>query len=669
LLERSRAFAKLGSTPEAYELVEAALLLDDNVDLRHAAVIARGRMADRTAYPKGVSHEAIRPEMIQRALPYYLRGIDHLEAMSLKVDNFRSYREEGGLTFLDYFVMHWGITGRPPQETRDALEWAKDQSAEAYLAIAWRKLKEGKGREIEWARRAASPYRDEKKYAFFLKVLDEWKAEPGHEARVRNFATHGYTPTILLQPAGQDFLAKLEQMDHPDSRRLAQSLRQQAERYAASRTKQEDTAKKALEARQAREAAELAAGPADVVFNEIKLTVEREGRPATPLKFSNAAKFIAAGPGIDAFSSNGTVYLMKKRDVLKPVFTAKDANTHIARVVFDGKYLWVPVTPWDGPARLIIIDPVKEQHYELTTEDGLPLDPGGTETNNHQQYVRVAPIGPGEAIVAGYFGRTWLAHVKLPPTDKPQVKVILEAREQSSNSDKEQWKRTDVAFQPAWMFTVTNPKDPTDRRVIVGRAASIHVGYHPLLVDLKDLKVSVIQDECLAASAASFDYHYGLEAFGASDAMWWCWPTRRMSGDLPKPNVFRVGFPDFKRELIASQVHTSDEAALKDRFFIYQGRAFVAARDWWVADTPVGPYRKLRGDDPERTDFIARIGTGETKKDVPDKETEEVEAICFTHHYGLVCIARRSKAGAFSYEVTFPGLKASATQPTPQKAP
>jgi len=666
LLERSRVFAKLNNWREAYGLVEAALLLDDNLDLRHDAVIAAGQMAGITAYGSTVSHDSITPDMINRGLLYYLRGIEHLEVMLQTLKNFDAYRRPGGNTFVEYFRMSWGITGHPSKEVLDALESAKAQSGEALMRIARMRLKDRRGDEADYVMWATDGLSRGKRYDFFLKVIEEWKNEPGNDARIRRLATHGYVPSVLDEPEGRDFLAKLAAIDHPDMNRLADSLKQQSDAYIAANAKERDAAKQELENRKAKEAADLAAGPAEVIYNPLTLMVNRgaTGKPS-PMEIFNGGRCMPAGPGIDVFWAGSSAYVMKTKGELRPIFNPQEMTANVARLVFDGKYVWIPVTRHHKPAQLIVVDPVTEKSYELTSADGLPLDAGGPDATNEQQYVRVAAISPGHVIVAGYFGRTWLADVVLNPTGRHKIKVFHEAREVANDADKDQWQQTNVAFQPAWMFTLTDPADkgmPPRQRVIIGRNASINVNYHPLLVDLAELKVSVVQDESCWTESYAFESHYGLNVFGAADAIWWAWPTRGMSGDVPRQSVHRMGFPDFKEEIIAPAAHSGRGMDYRDRYFVYHGRSFIAAKELWVADTPAGPYRKLRGDDPERSDFFERIGTGETEKQVRDEQTEQIEAVCFSNHYGLIIMGQRIKAGGTVYEVKFPGLPAPKTK-------
>ena len=308
-----------------------------------------------------------------------------------------------------------------------------------------------------------------------------------------------------------------------------------------------------------------------------------------------------------------------------------------------------------------MIDPTSEKVWEFTERDGLPTtridDP--QEALRTPQYLRVAPLGPGRACVAGYFGRTWLAMATFDPQVGPvqgrSIKVFHEARDVGNEEDKTQWQSPSVAFQPAYMFALTDPAardGKASQRVLIGRGGStINVNHHPLLVDVDMLKVSVIADEGCWQEACAYEGSYD-STIAEGGAVYWAWPTRRRSEEPFAPTVYRMGFPDFKRETVMTRAHTGREATYRDRVFFHAGHFFIAARQWYVSDGPGKPFRMLRGDVPERMDIERLFRGPRATAPVTPEDTEAVVAVCKSNHYGLVCVSSIGRM----YQVSFPGL-------------
>jgi hypothetical protein len=135
-------------------------------------------------------------------------------------------------------------------------------------------------------------------------------------------------------------------------------------------------------------------------------------------------------------------------------------------------------------------------------------------------------------------------------------------------------------------------------------------------------------------------------------AVYWAWPTRKRSGDLAAPNVYRIGFPDFKRETVLTGAHSGREATYRDRVFFHAGHFFIAARQWYVSDSPGLPFRMLHGDVPERMDIERLFRGPRAATPVNPEDSEAVVAICKSNHYGLVCVSSIGRM----YHVNFPGL-------------
>ena len=125
-------------------------------------------------------------------------------------------------------------------------------------------------------------------------------------------------------------------------------------------------------------------------------------------------------------------------------------------MIFDGRYVWLATQALNDAPRVLAIDPSVERYWELTEKNGLSLPKvhtiprGSTYTYN----VRLAPVAPGKVCIAAGYGRAWIAMVTLDPGGDHKVNVFHRATEPQLRDDRNQWKRTTVAFLPAHMATL-----------------------------------------------------------------------------------------------------------------------------------------------------------------------------------------------------------------------
>jgi hypothetical protein len=593
----------------------------------------------------------------------YLRGLDHLEAFLRRVPDLAAYRTPGQSNFLAEFrnsTNGWGIPGHPSRAALDELEVSRARERDAWLRIARVRARDRRGDEHVYVMYATSHLPDRERYPLMLDLLNEWQDLPGTARRVREFASHGYTIDVLDTPEGQKFLAALARSDNAEIRAAGAAIARELKDYH-DRERDAAAAWQAEEARRkAEDAAARSGGPADVTFEPLTFTVTDGSRSFDQ---SSVAGCTPAGPGVDAFSTRqGGVYLMKEPGQLRTVWRPGEANVWPTGVVFDGRYVWAAVRRHGKSPRLMVIDPASEQVWEVTEADGLPTptieDP--KRAVMIPQTLRLAAIEPGRVCVAGYFGRTWLAIAQVDPAKGPaagrSVKVFHEARAVATDESATQWRDAGVIFQPGFMRTLTDPASARDakprRTILIGRGgSSIEVRYHPLLVDADTLRVRVVEDEAFWEEGTAFETVYdNVSADGAG--VYWVWPGLRQHGEPSgAPVVHRLGFPDFRREALATNAYTGRQAAYRDKIYFHDHRCILAARQWWVADTPAGPFRMLHGDVPERLDADRPLVAARTRPliSLPEEEKEAVISVYPSNHYGLVC---RTSIGR-TYRVTF----------------
>ena len=155
----------------------------------------------------------------------------------------------------------------------------------------------------------------------------------------------------------------------------------------------------------------------DVAFT--KLSLSDDGAPDDSQSPAPAAGWLPAGKGIDFVWNRDGVFVMKDRGVLHWLDdrTPERWGSLVALPIFDGRYVWY-TRKWqyDPNISLLVVDPQQETVQVVVTD--LPAC----------SELEVAPLGPGRALIVGFFGRTVAATIELQPTGKPQVKIVHEFR-------------------------------------------------------------------------------------------------------------------------------------------------------------------------------------------------------------------------------------------------
>ena len=660
LAARAEDFARLGNWPEAAGLAEASLLLaPDQPPTRRAAAEYLWKLADE-AINQG--HRPTPEEMTAR-LGFGLRAIEHTEFY------LRASRFTHGTP--------WYAGGpTPPPFTTEIKRW--EQAPEEVellkakramlLRVLRARLRDGVMDGYPDLLALAMPWKLGGEsmgdaWGLMLGVLREIEPLPGIERRIVRYVGHGYTLTNSDGPEFQEFLGKLAESPRPEAKRAVESLRTQLVRDIAGFKANLD--KWAVDMEPASYIALLdrfadspSRGVREMIAAQRKATIDEHGKvrppggPAEsragpgdgpevafrPLEFAWDAPdgesgklkaldgLMPAGPGADlAWAYQNQVFLMREEGRPRRVF--HERNALIGRPCFDGRYAWVPVNRTNVPPAhpmLLVIDPASGRTWTVGAEDGLPFPPLGEPPAPYFRSLMVAPVAPGKACVAGWFGRTWLAMVSFEPGAGKSVKVFHEAREVPDEKLADQWKGTAAAFQPSYMYTLKDGPDDDDRaarRVLIGRnptAPNIGLIEHPLLVDPGSLKVEPARNKVWPGKVAWRD-----------GAIFWAWPTGSSpaGADLA---LYRFGFPDFERALVAPHVHVGRSQLGAVAF---DGRrTHVVGDAWWTQDAPGEPFRRLRGEIPE---FKVHV------------EPHLVRSA----HYGLVLIRQYAKP----YQVTFPG--------------
>lgn len=359
---------------------------------------------------------------------------------------------------------------------------------------------------------------------------------------------------------------------------------------------------------------------------------------------------LPAGKGTDYVWGGGRAYLMKSKGRLQTVWKTDERDVRLTGPCYDGRFVWVPVIQMGKPSRLLVIDPSNGRVAEVTAADGLPQRQAALRNRDGgEDSLHVAPVGPGKVCVAGFTGWSWLAIATYQPTAKT-VKVFHEARRVPSAGDKQAWKDLSVIYRVSSIVTVTRDvnadADPAvERRVLLAREPGLD---HPLIIDPQKLTVAVSQEEGPNCIFEPEGVHGG--------AIYWALPSRERTRTQPRPNVWKMGFPDFRRTMVAQHVHEGEEMmGGPGSLFFHGGRVFIASKDWWVADGVDKPFRKVEGITLNRFDSLAGAERRVQPHQLPDEQTERITAVMRSEHYGLVVTTARFRSPTLLYEVRLKG--------------
>jgi hypothetical protein len=190
----------------------------------------------------------------------------------------------------------------------------------------------------------------------------------------------------------------------------------------------------------------------------------------------------------DAFWCYGAIAVMREKGLVEEIVV--DRRMMIWDVQWDGKHLWAG----DSHAGIRILDLQGKPSALIGPKEGLPESEYG---------VKICPISPGRAIVAGALGerqRLWLALVEVQG-DKPTVKVFHEAT-RVPTGDEDWWKvgpAIDLAGKPNWIHRLQQTNKDAPPLVLVGWG---HM-HRPIQVDVNTLKVTLSDEELLSDWSSS----------------------------------------------------------------------------------------------------------------------------------------------------------------------
>lgn len=519
------------------------------------------------------------------AMNLYRRGLRRVRQLSDVAGDPMPGRAQFPVEFLYAFQ---AISTRPdiPRAYRNLAQRISLEQRDVVLQHVRREAKQGIADSLLiWGEATAS-----ERTQLVLRLIVELQDEPQVEHRTVAYVMNGVYLHILKTPEGEQFLQQLAEIPNPGVQAALVKIKEQVAKYEPPRA----TPPLPMPAEPEEKDADVRFVPLDLAWKDVS-----KDRPE--LK-SSCESVLAVGGGADLFCREGQVLLMKRKGESKVLYDAAQGLGYFfkqfgglgispAAVCFDGKYAWLPMTAHGRPSRLLVVDVEREKVVELTAESGLPCE---VLDKNYAAVLAAAPLGPGKAFLVGSFGKTWMG-IATFDGEKGKVKVIHEAQEASLRNVRDQWRNTNIAFSPSYLFAMTDPagdKEKLARRMIIGRSGGdFEVMSHPLLVDPESGKVTVLETSLNPGTATVLSPHDG--------SLYWLQTSN--SNEKFGGEFMKLGFPDFEPTSLGKQPLPGK--GFQFTFGMEDKRVHVFHDQWLTAEGSDQPLQVLKGNLPinERT--------------------------------------------------------------------
>ncbi|MBC8874459.1 MAG: hypothetical protein H8E44_33910 [Planctomycetes bacterium] len=236
-------------------------------------------------------------------------------------------------------------------------------------------------------------------------------------------------------------------------------------------------------------------------------------------------------------------------------------------------------------------------------------------------------VQPGLICVAGGIGkegpqrglgRGWIALVGLDTGGRRSVDIILEAKIHidKTNETREDQFNPNLAFRPAFMFTLRDPNDHGNVRLLLRRyTGGWNSSLRPLLIDPKERTFEVLN--------LTLPSHLLGKDYTCHDGTLY-WASRNTAADN-RAALWRIGFPDFKRTPLGE---VPDHSCGIPAFF--NGQVHVVGQTWYISNNDGHSFQKTNVRAPG-TYFLRHL--------------------CVSHHHGLILLAQRNGNSYEHYRV------------------
>ncbi|WP_165698839.1 SHD1 domain-containing protein [Bremerella volcania] len=480
LNKRAQQFKRLGNWGEALGLIEASLMLHPD----QAEVISQAiDVTTKLAY----TYNNIALEDVEKSKELHRHVLKHLQTLAQRYSaqhcqphlNLLRFSQQGYLksygagTALSEELI--ALQDRYCQEKHQLIMQLSEQFAEAG----------------DWSRSAyllhmtSDVMTPADYYAVVTSKILEYQDQTNPESVVRNFVNAQSSVDRLRSLEARKFLKQLA--EHPKAN---EKVRQLAKQFITELGVPVELEKKRTSGDPNNETL-LTFKPIELHYQDLRGGTRQLDRIEGCIPLEDGSDIFFGYPG---------VLLLRPGEDLQQLWKP-GANTRIESIAFDGRYIWVAAKVSFKRPLIWVLDPQSGEQTELTAEDGLPLL-GSDEipgVNYLTPTVKLAAVGKGRAILAGYVGRTWLADVQFDPAGKHKVNVFHEAKEVVDQAAQDvDWKNANVVFQPVAVRTLsgTTELDKRQQVVMIHRGCSNYVfNTYPLLVDPNDLSVRVSEQK------------------------------------------------------------------------------------------------------------------------------------------------------------------------------
>lgn len=621
LLLSANEHLKLGGFEEAVSLAEASLLLNPNQVEPHVVAL-------RSLTPlvhKHWGYRNFRLDEVQLAMSFYLRGVHHIPPFFRNGGDLTKYRDGGQSNFLQSFYgASNGLNVHPEcsPEVKQFMVAVREQHRDVMLEAIDLVVKQQPSLAAYFMNRGGWGLTEVQLSNLQRELILRYQHLPNARAITHELVCRGYTADVLNRPEGRALLDALEDGGNDHVKAEVAVLRKAVAARLAQREQERKTRESYSETLEP-----VPPGAERVSFQPVKLkTVDANG---VTNELGLLDGLLATSAGFDIAWAGGRIFLMHRKGTLEQVFSSNAANSVISRptdyrahsgVCFDGSYVWAVCEVHQQDTRIIVIDPTTKQVSEITSEQGLPNPNAGNEGPNRVfNSLSLAAIAPGKILVAGGFGRAWLAEVEFKPGAGGKVRVFHEARETPDGSNREQWHDTSLSFVPGDIFTIagSEPMASKSKRFLVGRDTT-HVDAlaHPLIVDPQTWTVEACAEQFWSQAR-------GLERSPLNHSVYF---VHVVPLQPQKIGLLRMGGPDLKVEtvvLLPREGHVLAEPS----------RVHVVGKQWWIVDlktkqvTPAGivPWK-----------YSNRLSASQPHLEKLETSPASLQLLRRSNHYGII---------------------------------
>ena len=611
LAGRAEEFKRLGNWVEAVSLIEASLLLvPDQPELHRDAAYMLAMLAREHYDPYNGLETFARKATI--GLDYYERGIAHLRRFLPAAD----FRGSDNANFVSEF---WAAPSyliqysQAPKEIKERGEQIRKMRRGMMVEFLEQQARTGRLTQLtagtllhyvnrEFNRKEVPP---QVGYDARLRLIRAWHNHPRAKDWTLEIANCRYVNLPRIRDSYPGFLDQMAAIDSPPVKAAAEVLRSEFETLIAPRP---------TRARVTSRPKPSVAKPLNIVLHKLELWADGkqilDGSCSSPRRL-----WIRGADRMDITWTQRDVSIISDDGQVRRVYEASEFG--LASVCYDGRYAW-GLAPRHTESPVVAIEPNSGRIIEFTVEDGFPPMTQGAVAS---------AISPGLICVAGGIGkegpqrglgRGWIALVGLDADGRRSVDIIHEARihTDKTNETREDQFNPNLAFRPAFMFTLRDPSDHGNVRLLLRRyTGGWNSSLRPLLIDPIEKTVEVL-NLTLPSHLAGKDYacHDGT--------LYW---ASRNTASENSAALWSIGFPDFKPTPLGE---VPDQSGGIPTFF--NGQVHVVGQSWYVSDDDGRSFR-------------------ETNAKAPG--TYYLRHLCVSHHHGLILLAQRNGNSFEHYRV------------------